>query len=159
MAKDISSPHDEFFKYFMSQVEVVRTYIENYLPTEITAHMNLDAIDVDIEGYVDDDLKAYFSDVVATVQSSNGQPSEIYILFEHKSGLDAQARLQVLKYMVLKWTKWFKDQERHQSHLPVIIGVVVYHGKVEWRYSTAFSDMFRLPSCQRRPENVPKSTV
>jgi predicted transposase YdaD len=66
MAKDISSPHDEFFKYFMSQVEVVRTYIENFLPAEITAHLNLDTIVVDIEGYVDDDLKAYFSDVVAT---------------------------------------------------------------------------------------------
>jgi predicted transposase/invertase (TIGR01784 family) len=100
---------------------------------------------------VDDDLKAYFSDVVATVQLSNGWPSEIYILFEHKSGQDSQARLQVLKYMVLKWAKWIKDRGQGEIHLPIIIAVVVYHGKVKWRYSTAFSDLFRLPSDAFRP--------
>jgi predicted transposase/invertase (TIGR01784 family) len=88
MGKDITSPHDEFFKKFMGRVENARTYITHYLPAEITSCMDMDTLEVDIEGYVDDDLKPYFSDVVATVQLNDGQPSDIYILFEHKSGLD-----------------------------------------------------------------------
>ena len=48
----------------------------------------MDTLEVDTEGYVDDHLKEYFSDVVATVQLTDGQLSDIYILFEHKSGVD-----------------------------------------------------------------------
>jgi predicted transposase/invertase (TIGR01784 family) len=146
MGKNITSPHDEFFKNIMGRVENTRTYIKHYLPAEITSRMDMDTLEVDIEGYVDDDLKPYFSDVVATVQLTDGQPSDIYILFEHKSGLDRCTRLQLLKYMVLKWLKCLKDPEQHQGHLPIIISVVVYHGKAKWRYSTS---IVRLGSCMQ----------
>ena len=151
MGKDIRSPHDEFFKNIMGRVEIARTYIAHYLPADITSRMDLDTLEVDIEGYVDDDLKQYFSDVVATVQLTDGQPSDIYILFEHKSGLGKTTRLQILKYMVLKWLKWSKDPDRFEGYLPIIMAVMVYHGTVKWRYSTAFSDLFRLPSEDFRP--------
>ena len=118
MGKDISSPHDEFFKKIMGRVEITRTYIKHYLPAEIVSRMDLDTLEVDIEGYVDDDLKPYFSDVVATVQLTDGQPSDVYILFEHKSGLDRAARLQLLKYKV---QKWLKDPEHYPGYLPIII--------------------------------------
>ena len=46
------------------QVENARNYITHYLPAETVSRMDLDSLEVDIEGYVDDDLKHYFSDVV-----------------------------------------------------------------------------------------------
>ena len=95
---------------------------------------------------MDDHLKECFSDVVATVQLTDGQLSDIYILFEHKSGVDKLVRLQVLKYMVSKWSKWVKDKDIFEGYLPIVIPIVVYHGAAKWEFSTEFSDMFRLPS-------------
>ena len=146
MSKDISSPHDVFFKNIMGRVEIARTYIRHYLPVEITSQMDLDTLEVDTEGYVDDHLKEFFSDVVVTVNLTDGQPSDIYILFEHKSGLDKLTRLQVLKYMVQKWSKWVKDREQFEGYLPIVIPIVVYHGVAKWKYSPDFFDLFRMPS-------------
>ena len=146
MSEDISPSHDEFFKNMMGRVAIARKYIQHYLPLEITSLMDMDTLEVDTEGYVDDHLKEYFSDVVATVQLTDGQLSDIYILFEHKSGVDKLVRLQVLKYMVSKWSKWVKNKDKFEGYLPIVIPIVVYHGAAKWEFSTEFSDMFRLPS-------------
>jgi predicted transposase/invertase (TIGR01784 family) len=146
MSEDLSPSHDEFFKNMMGRVAIARKYIQHCLPLEITSLMDMDTLEVDSEGYVDDHLKECFSDVVATVQLTDGQLSDIYILFEHKSGLDKLVRLQVLKYMVSKWSKWVKDKDIFEGYLPIVIPIVVYHGVEKWQYSTEFSDMFRLPS-------------
>ena len=73
MGKDIPSSHDEFFKNIMGRVENARTYMTHYLPAEIVSRMDLNSLEVDIAGYVDDDLNAYFSDVVATVRKASGR--------------------------------------------------------------------------------------
>ncbi len=146
MSEDISPSHDEFFKNMMGRVAIARKYIQHFLPVEITSLMDMDTLEVDTEGYVDDHLKECFSDVVATVQLTDGQLSDIYILFEHKSGVDKLVRLQVLKYMVSKWSKWVKNKDQYDGYLPIVIPIVVYHGVAEWQFSTEFSDMFRLPS-------------
>ena len=130
----------------MGRVAIARKYIQHFLPVEMTSLMDMDTLEVDTEGYVDDHLKEYFSDVVATVQLTDGQLSDIYILFEHKSGVDKLVRLQVLKYMVSKWSKWVKNKDQYDGYLPIVIPIVVYHGVAEWQFSTEFSDMFRLPS-------------
>ena len=68
MSEDISPSHYEFFKNMMGRVAIARKYIQHYLPVEITSVMDMDTLEVDTEGYVDEHLKEYFSDVVATVQ-------------------------------------------------------------------------------------------
>ena len=140
------TPHDAFFKNIMGRVEIARNYIRYYLPAEITSQLDLDTLKVDTEGYVADDMKAYFSDIVAAVRLNNGQQSDIYLLFEHKSGLDKLTRLQVLKYMAMKWYRCATDKNLDHVGLPIIIPVVVYHGRRKWKYSLEFSDLFRVPS-------------
>jgi predicted transposase/invertase (TIGR01784 family) len=135
----------------MGRVEIARAYIRHKLPVEITSWMDLTTLEVDTEGYVDDQLKTHFSDVVATVQLTDGQPADIYILFEHKSGPDILVRIQVLKYMVQKWFKWIKDRNLFEGYLPIVIPVVVYHGRQKWKYSQEFIDLFRLPSADFLP--------
>jgi hypothetical protein len=48
----------------MGRVENTRTYIKHYLPAEITSRMDMDTLEVDIEGYVDDDLIAERQDQI-----------------------------------------------------------------------------------------------
>ncbi len=52
----------------MGKVKIARDYIRHNLPVEITSRMDLTTLEVDTEGYVDDQLKTHFPDVVATLQ-------------------------------------------------------------------------------------------
>ena len=56
------------------------------------------------------------------------------------------ARLQVLNYMVQKWRQENRNGVLRGGPLPIIIPVVVSHGKRRWKYSLYFSDLLRLPS-------------
>lgn len=146
MPHQAPTPHDGFFKEIFSREEVVREFIEHYLPAEISSKFVLSTLSVDMEGYIAEEFREYFSDVVATVQLQDGQGAEVYLLFEHKSGPDSMARLQVLNYMVQKWMQVYRNGELRGEPLPIIIPVVIYHGKRRWRYSLEFTDLFRLPS-------------
>ena len=140
------TPHDGFFKEIFSREEVVREFIEHYLPAEINSHFDLSTLSVDMEGYIAEEFKEYFSDIVASVQLQQGEGAEVYLLFEHKSGPDSMARLQVLNYMVQKWMQMYRSGELRGEPLPIIIPVVIYHGKRRWKPSLEFADLFQLPS-------------
>ena len=115
------------------------------MPEKITAYFDLNTVSVGLESYVSREFKEYFSDVVAQLQFLDGNLGGIYFLFEHKKGPDKLARLQILNYMVQKWFKLIREDE-YEGYLPIIIPIIVYHGRRRWRHSLEFVDLFNLPS-------------
>ena len=65
--------------------------------------MDLTYIDLDMTGYVSEDIKGYFSDMVVKTKINSGNETDIYFLFEHKSYEDKKIYIQFLKYMYLSW--------------------------------------------------------
>lgn len=59
----------------------------------------------------------------------------VYFLFEHKSYRSLKVALQLLTYMVEIWKRSDEDQ------LPLIIPLVIAHGRSRWNTSTQFSDL------------------
>ena len=53
--------------------------------------------------------------------------------------------LQILNYMVQKWFKLIRDDE-YEGYLPIIVPIIVHHGRRRWRHSLEFADLFNLPS-------------
>jgi predicted transposase/invertase (TIGR01784 family) len=143
MSSKITSPHDSVFKNILGREDVARDFVRFYMPAEITSDLDLDSLAVTSESYVSDHLKPRLTDLVLTLTTKNGAPAEVYILIEHKSGQDMWTRLQLFKYMNEKWQKVGK---KNRERLPLIVPVVFYHGRQEWRYSLEFSDLFDLPS-------------
>ena len=151
MAFEQPNPHNACFKDFFSRPEFVQSFIENYIPEGIRSYLNLDTMDIDLSGFVSQEQREYYADVVVTVQlKDNPEFVSIYILFEHKSSPELLTRLQILNYMVQKWLD-LRRKDRLGHHLPVVIPVVIYHGKGKWNYSLRFSDLFELPSEDFRP--------
>ena len=108
--------------------------------------MDLSSVEIDMEGYVSQEFKKFYSDVVASLSFlKSAQDLEMYFLFEHKSTPDLYARLQTLNYQVQKWMHMLKNQQLGKQ-LPIIVPVVIYHGQVKWKYSLFFDDYFILPS-------------
>ena len=154
MSKEIGSAHNNLFQNILGREDMARDFVRYYMPREIVCDLDLDTLEVASESYVSDDLKESLSDIVLSLQFKDGDPAEIYILMEHKSGLHRGTRLQLLNYMNAKWHELDKAGGFRGS-LAVIIPVVFYHGKKKWKYSLEFSDQFNLPGEHYR-RYVPK---
>jgi predicted transposase/invertase (TIGR01784 family) len=146
MTFQITDYHDACFKSFFSQDEFVRDFIQYYIPEEIKSHLDLSSIEIDMEGYISEEFKEFYSDVVVMISFlDSDQILEIYFLFEHKSSQDRFARLQILNYQVQKWM-WMLKNKQLGRRLPIIIPVIINHGTRSWKYSVDFEEYFRLPS-------------
>jgi len=77
------------------------------------------------------------------------KPGYLYLLFEHKSYPDRWIALHLLCYQVKIWELFVKQNKRAKA-LPVIIPMVLYHGKQRWMAGTRFSDLISPPDEELR---------
>lgn len=154
----ISSPHDKLFKESFSQKKIVKSFITEYLPTDITVKMNLDTLSISKDSFIDKNLSEIFSDMVYAVEM-DGRKVFLYLLFEHKSFLDKWAGYQLLKNMIKLWDNYLKQDENETSEfLPVVFPIIVYHGNEIWKYKSALGHIFDYNENMRFciPEFIPK---
>ncbi|WP_346208543.1 Rpn family recombination-promoting nuclease/putative transposase [Caldifermentibacillus hisashii] len=98
---------------------------------------------------VNQEFKDYFSDLVFRVVIS-GKEGYISFLFEHKSYPDKAIAIQLLKYMAEIWGMKMKMEE--VGELPIVIPLVVYHGKSKWRFPLHLGGF--LNGFEEMPQNV-----
>lgn len=134
----INKPHDKFFKETMSNIENSRSFMENYLPSEILNIVDFDNLRVEKDSYIDEELEEYFSDILFKT-NINQKEGYIYFLFEHKSYVSDTISLQLLKYILKIWEQKFKKEK--QKKLPLIIPMVIYHGENKWNIAKELIDM------------------
>ena len=141
VADDLNNPHDVYFREAFSRPELVRDFVENYLPAEISKLFNLDTLEQLPDSFIDNDLREHLSDILYQVQAWDERPTLFYFLFEHKSRPEQDTPFQLLRYMVLKW-----DKDLRQGIAPrPIIPIVLYHGRQQWHIPTDFGDLFPGP--------------
>ncbi|WP_414733994.1 Rpn family recombination-promoting nuclease/putative transposase [Acetobacterium carbinolicum] len=63
----------------------------------------------------------------------------MYFLFEHKSYPDRMVALQLLTYMVRIWNR--NANKKLDTHIPMIIPMVLCHGETKWKINPMFSDL------------------
>ena len=80
----------------------------------------------------------------------SGKEGYISFLFEHKSYPDKAIAIQLLKYMAEIWEMKMKKEE--VSELPIVIPLVVYHGKSKWRFPLHLGGF--LNGFEEMPQNV-----
>ncbi|MEN0650442.1 Rpn family recombination-promoting nuclease/putative transposase [Caldifermentibacillus hisashii] len=127
----VQNPHDKFFRETMGNVPTAKEFLHHYLPKNILQVIDLDTIEVQKDSFINQEFKDYFSDLVFRVVIS-GKEGYISFLFEHKSYPDKAIAIQLLKYMAEIWGMKMKKEE--VGELPIVIPLVVYHGKSKWRF-------------------------
>ncbi|HOO33988.1 MAG TPA: Rpn family recombination-promoting nuclease/putative transposase [Thermotogota bacterium] len=125
-------PHDAFFKGTFSKKEIAKDFLKNYLPPDVVTHINLDTLTNQKGEYIDKKLKKDFSDLLYQVEI-DGHEGYVYILFEHKSYEDQKVIFQLLRYMCRIWEEKYNTKTKK---VPVIIPIVIYHGKKVWNLET-----------------------
>ena len=91
-----------------------------------------------------EELREYRTDRLYRARTVAGQPLLIHALVEHKSMQDPRVALQLLGYKtrILEW--WDatagRDADGHLQPLPVVLSMVVYHGKAPWRVPSTLAE-------------------
>ncbi len=74
-----------------------------------------------------------------------GHPARIYVLLEHKSNVDADTPLQILKYMANIWLREIEGGTA-KDRLPPIIPLVFYRGQGRWTAAHSVAEMIEAPA-------------
>jgi predicted transposase/invertase (TIGR01784 family) len=120
--------------------------LKEYLPEKIQNKLDLRTLRISNVKFVDKKLEDYFSDLLYEINlKSSPKRALIYLLFEHKCWEEWFICLQLLKYMVRIWELFLK-QNKKAKYLPVIIPLVIYHGKPRWSLSDRFISLFEEPT-------------
>ncbi|PNR93613.1 MULTISPECIES: Rpn family recombination-promoting nuclease/putative transposase [unclassified Petrotoga] len=67
-----------------------------------------------------------------------GQDGYIYILMEHKSYIEGKIIFQLLRYITNIWEEKYDPKTKK---VPIIIPIVIYHGREIWNVETNLSNM------------------
>ena len=93
-------------------------------------------MEISKDSFIEKDLADYYSDMLYRVNLTDGSQGFIYVLFEHKSYYDRFVHLQLLEYMVKIWRLHIKQHEEKLVRLPIVIPLLVCHGRKEWPENT-----------------------
>jgi predicted transposase YdaD len=135
------NPHDRFFKETLGDPELAAEFLTLYLPPELSDVLDTSRLVIGDTSMADLRLETHLADLLFQVGLKTGGEAYIYILPEHKSYPDKWVGLQSLSYE----TRLFEAAKaRKAKRLPVVIPVVVYHGKRPWPAKSSFIDLFGL---------------
>ena len=135
------NPHDRFFKETLGDPELAAEFLQLYLPPEVANLLDTSRLVIGDTSMADLKLETHLADLLFRVGLKTGGDAYIYVLPEHKSYPDKWAGLQLLSYATRLWEA---AKARKSKRLPVVIPVVVYHGKRPWPGKSGFSDLFGL---------------
>lgn len=136
----LQNPHDKFFKETFGKVEIAKDFLNNYLPQNIINIVDMGTLEPQKDSFIDKELKEIFADMLFKVNIED-EEGYIYFLFEHKSYTSKNVSFQLLKYMIEIWEAKIKNEKTDE--LPVIIPLVIYHGRDKWNIKNTLVEMIK----------------
>jgi len=143
------NPHDHFVRRTFDVTAHARVLLKSRLSPGVLAELNLDTLTATKETFLGADEHENRLDLLYSVQQRSGEELLIYLLLEHKSGVDRWIALQLLRYVV-KIQQW---RQRNGQSLCVVIPLVVYHGDEDWDEPLSLRD--KVPAVDLLREFVP----
>ncbi|END3476422.1 Rpn family recombination-promoting nuclease/putative transposase [Salmonella enterica] len=136
------TPHDATFRQFLTQPEIAREFMAIHLPAELLAICDLSTLKLESGSFVEDDLRQYFSDVLYSLKTKDGD-GYIHVLLEHQSSPDIHMAFRMTRYAVAAMQRHL---DAGHKKLPLVIPVLFYAGKRSpYPYSTRWLDEFDNP--------------
>lgn len=113
-----------------SDKELAMAFLEEMLSPEIVNLLDLSTLSYNDKSYITPELDEIFSDMVMDIDLKSGENIQVAILLEHKSYIDSNVTVQILRYLGEAYHKQLTAKEPLRPILPVIY----YHGNKEWKF-------------------------
>ena len=138
------SPHDALFKKIFANPEHARGPLYSLMPQVWRDALNWGTLEPSRGSFVSPELKSRHTDLLFSVQFHDRTPALVYLLFEHQSTPDRMMPYRLLCYLVRIWESW-RGKHPDAQTLPVILPVVLYHGRVTWNVATSLHELLDVP--------------
>jgi predicted transposase/invertase (TIGR01784 family) len=136
-----NAPHDALIKKVIENPIAAAELLDEYLPAEFKAAINLDTVKVEKESFVEKNLTKQLSDIVLSVQTKEGGKAFVYILLEAQVKPDYLMALRLWKYTLLLCERHIKDKEK----FPLVCPILFYHGTRKYDAPRNLWDLFTNP--------------
>ena len=128
-------------------------FLRGYVPVKLLANVQPEDIEDVTERFVHMFTEERNSDVIKKVRINEAEtPFYLISLIEHKSGIDYNVVMQILRYMIFIWEDYEKEQERLKRGstktkdfmYPPILPIIYYTGSANWTAAVKLSDRVYL---------------
>lgn len=143
-----SKVHDSSSKLIFGNAELCSQFLRNYMNMPILKNVRAEDIEDVSERYIPMFTEERNSDTVKRVKITEKNSFYFISLIEHKTKVDYNISMQLLRYMVYIWEDYEKEMERQHKGIsktkgfqyPPILPVVYYEGKANWTAPGNFKD-------------------
>ena len=147
-----STPHDAVFKRFLAHPETARDFLDIWLPESLRDLCKLDTLKLESGSFVEEDLRASYSDVLWSLQTTKGN-GYIYALIEHQSSPDAHMAFRLMRYAIAAMQRHL---DAGYKTLPLVVPILFYHGvESPYPFSLSWLDEFAEPEIARQLYDAP----
>ncbi|MDR1291121.1 MAG: Rpn family recombination-promoting nuclease/putative transposase [Planctomycetaceae bacterium] len=138
--------HDAFCRNKLTELKKARGFLKHVLKPEVRDLVDLEQLEVDPESYIDEQFRKYYVDVLYRIPLKNSEEHIVlFILIELKTKSEKWTIFQIVKYIVLIWTKEFErarsEKRLRKFRFSMIIPLIFHHGKGLF---TAPTEMIKL---------------
>lgn len=134
-----NSPHDALFRYTFSQPAHAAALLAVLLPPALAAAIDWSTLKLCPGTFLDRRLRRQQGDLLFSVMLGRRR-IYLYLLLEHKSRSERWVALQMLGYVVSIWKSLWRQRPRPRR-LPLVVPVVLHHGKGDWTAATQIVDL------------------
>ncbi|HEX3019726.1 MAG TPA: Rpn family recombination-promoting nuclease/putative transposase [Chitinispirillaceae bacterium] len=132
--------HDHYFRESVEHPEIIKDICRLTIPKKLLSILDLTKLEIVHDVWVDNDLSIHYADVLYRARIK-GKRQWVYLLFEHKSRINADVSYQILSYMMQIWEEYRKQSRRNLNKHPLVISTVLYHGYKPWKRCNTIKDI------------------
>ena len=131
------NPHDHFVRRTFDVTAHARVLLKSRLSPGVLAELNLDTLTATKETFLGADEHENRLDLLYSVQQRSGEELLIYLLLEHKSGVDRWIALQLLRYVVNIF-RLLRSWQEIDAQMDAVNDIIIYlyavfdARKLEW---------------------------
>ena len=142
-----ATPHDAIFKTFLNHPATARDFLRLHLPASLQKLCDLKTLQLESGSFIEDDLRAYYSDVLWSLKTREGD-GYIYTIIEHQSTADTHMAFRLMRYAIAVMHRHLATGHKK---LPLVIPMLFYHGTASpYPYSLCWLDEFDDPKAARQ---------
>ena len=143
MSENITKVHDHFFRDIMTDKRVARDFFEAHLPADLRQIVDLNILEMLPESNTDGFQRESIADLVFKTKI-HGLDAYLALMVEHQSSPDPIMALRCEKYRCDFLWQYIKQNPGTKT-IPLVVPIVLYHGRQTWKFSTDVRDMIDAP--------------
>ncbi|MDR1141549.1 MAG: Rpn family recombination-promoting nuclease/putative transposase, partial [Planctomycetaceae bacterium] len=141
--------HDAFCRNKLTELKKARGFLRHVLKPEVQDLVDLEKLEIDPDSHIDEQFRKHYVDVLYRIPLKNSEEHIVlFVLIELKTKSEKWTIFQIVKYIVLIWTKEFeraRSEKRLRTFLfPMIIPLIFHHGKGLFTASTEMIKLVRV---------------